>query len=298
MNDVGFARVPFAFSKIGISQKSLEFSVESRNLRSIKKSRARRNRKVRELRELVRSFFVQFLFAAAPKELTPEPPRAKTERSWSPLPSVPPNSPSNHEDLETEENTPRRTPSPSRPKSTSPPQPEPELFRPTTPSYTPDVSLNSSTPSPGVAPQACSSPVRSPTPYPGEPEEVDSFAEDETVSWHEPDSPERSPSPVPSVEFVEEQEEQSEVVDPLLELLRSTCTPWTDPVPERAYTIGPDSFDPEEIRREARRATPEHNILIYYPGVEYPFLAPIRLIDRVFPRSTARITEIIEINLE
>ncbi|KAL0116448.1 hypothetical protein PUN28_009833 [Cardiocondyla obscurior] len=272
--------------------------VESRNLRSIKKSRARRNRKIRELRELVQSFFVQFLFAAAPREVTPEAPKLRTERSWSPLPSVPPNSPINHEDLETEENTPGRTPSPSRPRSTSPPQPEPELFRPTTPSYTPDVSLNSSGPSPGVAPQACSSPVRSPTPYPGEPEEVDSFAEDETISWHEPDSSERSPSPVPSVEFVEEQEEQREVVDPLLELLRSTCTPWTDPVPERAYTIGPDSFDPEEIRREARRATPDHNILIYYPGIEHPFLAPIRLIDRVFPRSTARITALIEINLE
>ncbi|KAL0099139.1 hypothetical protein PUN28_020007 [Cardiocondyla obscurior] len=288
MNDVGFARVPFALSEV----------VESRNLRSIKKSRARRNRKIRELRELVQSFFVQFLFAAAPREVTPEPPKLRTERSWSPLPSVPPNSPISHEDLETEENTPGRTPSPSRPRSTSPPQPEPELFRPTTPSYTPDVSLNSSGPSPGVAPQACSSPDRSPTPYPGEPEKVDSFAEDETISWHEPDSPERSPSPVPSVEFVEEQEELREVVDPLLELLRSTCTPWTDPVPERAYTIGPDSFDPEEIRREARRATPDHNILIYYPGVEHPFLAPIRLIDRVFPRSTARITEIIEINLE
>ncbi|KAL0116374.1 hypothetical protein PUN28_009768 [Cardiocondyla obscurior] len=288
MNDVGYARVPFALSEV----------VESRNLRSIKKSRARRNRKIRELRELVQSFFVQFLFAAAPREVAPEPSKLRTERSWSPLPSVPPNSPISHEDLETEENTPGRTPSPLRPRSTSPSQPEPELFRPTTPSYTPDISLNSSGPSPGVAPQACSSPVRSPTPYPGEPEEVDSFAEDETVSWHEPDSPERSPSPVPSVEFVEELEEQGEVVDPLLELLRSTCTPWTDPVPERAFTIGPDSFDPEEIRREARRATPDHNILIYYPGVEHPFLAPIRLIDRVFPRSTARITEIIEINLE
>ncbi|KAL0130300.1 hypothetical protein PUN28_002135 [Cardiocondyla obscurior] len=130
-----------------------------------------------------------------PGEVTPEPPKLRTERSWSPLPSVPPNSPISHEDLETEENTPGRTPSPSPPRSTSPPQPEPELLRPTTPSYTPDVSLNSSGPSPGVAPQACSSPVRSPTPYPGEPEEVDSFAEDETVSWHEPDSPERSPSP-------------------------------------------------------------------------------------------------------
>ncbi|KAL0098465.1 hypothetical protein PUN28_020616 [Cardiocondyla obscurior] len=298
MNDAGFARVPFAFSEIGISQKSLRFSVESRNLRSIKKSRARRNRKIRELRELVRSFFIQFLFAAAPRELTPEPSRVRRERSWSPLPSVPPNSPNNLEDLETEENTPGRTPSPSRPRSTSPPQPEPELFRPTTPSYTPDVSLNSSGSSPGVAPWACSSPVRSPTPYPREPEEVGSFAEDETISWHEPDSPERSPSPAPSVEFLEEQEELREVVDPLLKLLRSTCTPWTDPVSERAYTIGPDSFDPEEIRREARRATPDHNILIYYPGVEHPFLAPIRLIDRVFPRSTARITEIIEINLE
>ncbi|XP_070529792.1 putative uncharacterized protein DDB_G0290521 [Cardiocondyla obscurior] len=273
-------------------------SVKSRNLRSIKKSRARRNRKIRELRELVQSFFVQFLFAAAPREVTPEPQKTRSERSWSPPPTVPPNSPINSEDLESEENTPPRTPSPSRLRSTSSSEPEPELFRPTSPSYTPDVSLNFSRPSPGVASRACSSPIQSPTPYPGEPEEVDSFAEDETISWHEPDSPEQSPFPAPSVEFLEEQEEPREVVDPLLELLRRTCTPWTDPVPERAYTIGPDSFDPEEIRREARRATPDHNILIYYPGVEHPFLAPIRLIDKVFPRSTARITEIIEIDLE
>ncbi|KAL0102415.1 hypothetical protein PUN28_017986 [Cardiocondyla obscurior] len=201
MNDVGFARMPFAFSEIGISLESLRFSVNSTQLMDLllsEKSRARRNRKIRELRELVKSFFVQFLFAAAPREVTPEPPKVRTERSWSPLPSVPPNSPSNNEDIESERNTPARTPSPSRPRSTSPPQPEPELFRPTTPSYTPDVSLNSSGPSPGVAPRACSSPIRSPTSYPGEPEEVDSFAEDETISWHKPDSPERSPSPAPS----------------------------------------------------------------------------------------------------
>ncbi|KAL0102369.1 hypothetical protein PUN28_017946 [Cardiocondyla obscurior] len=157
-------------------------SVESRNLRSIKKSRPRRNRKIRELRELVQTFFVQFLFAAAPREVAPEPPKLRSERSWSPLPTVPPNSPINSEDIESERNTPPRTPSPSRSRSTSSPQPEPELFRLTTPSYTPDVSLNSSGPSPGVAPRACSSPIRSPTPYPGEPEEVDSFAEDETIS--------------------------------------------------------------------------------------------------------------------
>ncbi|KAL0098794.1 hypothetical protein PUN28_020741 [Cardiocondyla obscurior] len=181
MNDVGIARVPFAFSEISISLESLKFSANSTQLmsllvsevklRSVKISRARRNRKIRELRELVKSFFVQFLFAAAPREVTPEPPRDRTERSWSPLPSVPPNSPTNQEDTESEENSPGRTPSLSRPRSSSPPQPEPELFRPTTPSYTPDVSLNSSGPFPGVAPGACSSPVRSPTPYPGEPKE-------------------------------------------------------------------------------------------------------------------------------
>ncbi|KAL0098854.1 hypothetical protein PUN28_020799 [Cardiocondyla obscurior] len=273
-------------------------SVESRNLWSIKKCRARRNRKIRELRELVQTFFVQFLFAAAPREVTPEPSKTRSERAWSSPPTVPPNSPFNGEDPESGENTPPRTPSPSRSRSTTSSEPEPELFRPTSPSYTPDVSLNSSGPSPGVAPRACSSSIRSPIPYNGEPEEVDSLAEDETISWHEPDSSEHSPSPAPSVEFLEEQEEPREVVDPLLELLRRICTLWTNPVPERAYTIGPDSFDPKEIRREARRATPDHNILIFYPGVEHPFLTPIRLIDRVFPRSTARISEIIEIDLE
>ncbi|KAL0117657.1 hypothetical protein PUN28_008809 [Cardiocondyla obscurior] len=216
MNDVGIARVPFAFSEIGISLESLRFSANSTQLMDLLLS---------EVAICRQSFFVQFLFAAAPREVTPEPPKVRSERSWSPLPSVPPNSPSNNKDIESERNTPAQTPSPSRPRSTSPPQPEPELFRPTTPSYTPDVSLNSSGSSPGVAPRACSSPIRSPTPYPGEPEEVDSFAEDETISWHEPDRPERSPSPAPSVEFLEEQKEPREVVDPLLELLRSTCTP-------------------------------------------------------------------------
>ncbi|KAL0110657.1 hypothetical protein PUN28_013921 [Cardiocondyla obscurior] len=150
----------------------------------------------------------------------------------------------------------------------------------------------------GAAPRACSSPIPSPILYPGEAEEVGSFAEDDTVFWQESDGPEPSPSPAPSVEFLGEQEEPRVIVDPLLELFRRTCSPWTDPVPERAFTIGPDSFDPEEIRREASRASPDQNIFIFYPRVEHPFLAPIRLIDRVFPRSSAKISEIIEIDLD
>ncbi|KAL0103837.1 hypothetical protein PUN28_017874 [Cardiocondyla obscurior] len=106
------------------------------------------------------------------------------------------------------------------------------------------------------------------------------------------------PLPAPSVESLGGQEEPRAIVDPLLELLRRTCSPWTDPVPERAFTISPDSFDPEEIRREASRASPDQNVLIFYLGVEHPFLAPIRLIDRVFPRSSAKISEIIEIDLD
>ncbi|KAL0110739.1 hypothetical protein PUN28_013994 [Cardiocondyla obscurior] len=274
MNYEGIVGMPFAFHKSGISLESFEFSndstwlmafllsrlryaaMESNNLRSIKKSRARRNRKIRELRELVRSFFIQFLFAAASREVSPEPPKRRSERSWSPLPFAPPNSPCNGECPEVEKGSPPRTPSPSRSETPTPSEPESEQFRPTFSSYTLDKSLDSTEPSPGAAPRACSSPIPSPTLYPGEPEEVGFFAKDETVSWQESDSPDHSPSPSPSVQFLEEQEEPRAVVDPLLELLRRTCTPWTDPVPERAYTIGPDYFDPEKIRRKARRATP------------------------------------------
>ncbi|XP_070518815.1 cyclic nucleotide-gated channel beta-1-like [Cardiocondyla obscurior] len=250
-----------------VDWNATNIQMKSSNLRFIKKSRARRNQKIRELRELVRSFFVQFLFAAAPKVDIDDPPKRRSEQPWSPLPSAPPNSPFNGEDSETEENSLPQTP-PRR--SRTPTSSEPD----------------------------CSSPIPSPILYPGEPEEVGFLAEDETVSWQEPDSPEHFPSPAPSVKFLGEQEEPRAVADPLLELFRRTCTPWTDPVPERAFTKDPDYFDPEEIRREASGASPDQNILIYYSGVEHPFLAPIRLIDRVFPRSTAQISEIIEIDLE
>ncbi|KAL0101897.1 hypothetical protein PUN28_018449 [Cardiocondyla obscurior] len=223
----------------------------------------------------------------------PEKLKVTTERSER---SSPPTSPAPEEVPQNVENPRELSPSPNPPRTNvnaTEPEPDSEQFRPTTPSYSPDISIHS----PGAAPRACSSPIPSTIPHPGEPEEVDSFADDDTVFWQESDGPELS-LPAPSVEFLGGQEEPRAIVDPLLELLRRTCSPWTDPVPERAFTIGPDSFDPEEIRREASRASPDQNVLIFYPGVEHPFLAPIRLIDRVFPRSSARISEIIEIELD
>ncbi|KAL0114816.1 hypothetical protein PUN28_011861 [Cardiocondyla obscurior] len=271
--------------------------MESSNLRTLKKSRARRNRQIRNLRSLIQSFFIQYLFAAAPGEIRTDPPRRRGERSWSLQPPAPPTSPTPEEVPQNVE-IPRELPHSPNPPSTNnnatEPEPDSEQFRLTTPSYSPDISIHS----PGAAPRACSSPIPSPILHPGEPEKVDSFADDDTVFWQESDGPEPSPSPAPSVEFLGGQEEPRAIVDPLLELLRRTCSSWTDPVPERAFTIGPDSFDPEEIRREASRASPDQNVLIFYSGVEHPFLAPIRLIDRVFPRSSAKISEIIEIDLD
>ncbi|KAL0124104.1 hypothetical protein PUN28_006122 [Cardiocondyla obscurior] len=271
--------------------------MESSNLRTLKKSRTCRNRQIRNLRSLIQSFFVQYLFAAAPGEIRTDPPRRRGERSWLPQPPAPPTSPAPEEVPQNVE-IPRKLPHSPNPPSTNDnatePEPDSEQFRPTTPSYSPDISIHS----PGAAPRACASPIPSPILHPGEPEEVDSFADDDTVFWQESDGPEPSPSPAPSVEFLGGQEEPRAIVDPLLELLRRTCSPWTDPVPDRAFTIDPDSFDPEEIRREASRASPDQNVLIFYPGVEHPFLAPIRLIDRVFPRSSAKISEIIEIDLD
>ncbi|KAL0114943.1 hypothetical protein PUN28_010476 [Cardiocondyla obscurior] len=271
--------------------------MESSNIRTIKKSRARRNRQLRNLRSLVQSFFVQYLFAAAPGEIKTDPSRRRGERSWSPQPPAPPNSPA-PEEVPQNANISKELPHFSSPPRindhATESEPDSEEFRPTTPSYSPDISIHS----PGAAPRACSSPISSLIPYPGEAEEIGSFAEDDTVFWQESDGPEPSLSPAPSVEFLGEQEEPRVIVDPLLELLRKTCSPWTDLVPERAFTIGPDSFDPEEIRREASRASSDQNILIYYSGVEHPFLAPIRLIDRVFSRSSAKFSEIIEIDLD
>ncbi|KAL0099518.1 hypothetical protein PUN28_019741 [Cardiocondyla obscurior] len=188
-------------------------------------------------------------------------------------------------------------PSDDRNLSTQSTEPGSELFRPTTPSYTPNSSLVSEPRFPGDEPRACSSPL-SPPPFPFEPEEADSLGEDDSISLPGVDFPDQPPSPVPSIEILEEHPEPREVIDPLLELLRRACTPWTDPVPERAFSIGPDHFEPEEIRIQAARSDPDSHFFIYYPGVEFPFLAPMRLIDLVFPRSTARVVEIEEVTLD
>ncbi|KAL0120342.1 hypothetical protein PUN28_008175 [Cardiocondyla obscurior] len=183
----------------------------------------------------------------------PEKLKVTTERSEK---SSPPTSPA-PEEVPQNVDIPRELPHSPNPPSindnATESEPDSEQFRPTTPSYSPDISIHS----PGAAPRACSSPIASPILRSGEPEEVDSFADNDTVFWQESDGPEPSPSPAPSVEFLGGQEEPRAIVDPLLELLRRTCSPWTDPVPERAFTIGPDSFDPEEIRREASRASPD-----------------------------------------
>ncbi|KAL0110732.1 hypothetical protein PUN28_013987 [Cardiocondyla obscurior] len=176
-------------------------------------------------------------------------------------------------------------------------EPGSEQFRPTTLSYSPDLSLISKLRFPGGELRACSSPLTPPL-FPFKPEEADSLSEDGSISLPEVDFPDQPPSSVPSIEVLKEHPEPREVINPLLELLRRACTPWTDPVPVEVYSIGPDHIDPEEIRRQAARSDPNSHFFIYYPGVEFLFLAPMRLIDLVFPRTTAKVVEIEEITLD
>ncbi|KAL0130398.1 hypothetical protein PUN28_002220 [Cardiocondyla obscurior] len=194
--DTPFEKLPIDMIKSFPISDSLHLLdlVESSNLRTLKKSRARRNRQIRNLRGLIRSFFIQYLFAAAPGEITTDPPRRRGERSWSPQPPAPPTSPAPEEvPLNVEEHR-ELPPSPDTPKNSvnaTESEPDLEQFRPTTPSYSPDISIHS----PGAALRACSSPIPSPIPHPEEPEEVDSIADDDTVFWQESDGPEPSPSP-------------------------------------------------------------------------------------------------------
>ncbi|KAL0116365.1 hypothetical protein PUN28_009759 [Cardiocondyla obscurior] len=232
--------------------------MESLNRRTIKKGRTNRNKKIRDLRELVCTFFVQFLFSAPSGEVPIDTPPKREGRSWSSQPPVPPSSPilGEPENLYLYETARPQTPPPFN-SSTESTELESEEFRPISPSYTP----------------------------------VPSFVPEQ----HFPDP---IPSPAPSVKFLGEQEEPRVIIDPLLELLRRTCTPWTDPVPERAYTVGPDHFNIDEIRRQASQSPPDTRFFIYYYRVETPFLAPVSLIDLAFPRSSVKLTEIIDINLD
>ncbi|KAL0098541.1 hypothetical protein PUN28_020497 [Cardiocondyla obscurior] len=275
--------------------------VESQNKKTLRKSRARRNKQIKNLRELVRRFFVQYLLAAAPSEEVFVSPARNEERPWSPRPGPPPPSPirGDPEPLYgyfPEEEELVANPSDDRDLSSQSTEPETELFRPTTPSYTPNSSLIFEPRFPGDEPRVCSTPL-SPPPFPFEPEEADSLGEDDSISLPGVDFPDQPPSPVPSIEILEEHPEPREVIDPLLELLRRACTPWTDPVPERAFSIGPDHFEPEEIRIQAARSDPDSHFFLL-SRVEFPFLAPMRLIDLVFPRSTARVVEIEEVTID
>ncbi|KAL0100990.1 hypothetical protein PUN28_019411 [Cardiocondyla obscurior] len=231
--------------------EALKIVVESNNKKTIKKSRARRNKQIRNLRELVRRFFIQYLLAAAPSEKVFVSPARNEERPWSPRPGPSPPSPI-HGDPEPlfgyippEEcpNIQLETSAGDLNLSNQSTEPGSEQFRPTTPSYTPNSSLISEPRFPGGEPRACSSPL-SPPPFPFEPEEADSLGEDESISLPEVDFLDQPPSPVPSIEVLEEHPEPREVRDLLLELLHKACTPWTNPVPVGAYSIGPDHIEP------------------------------------------------------
>ncbi|KAL0102431.1 hypothetical protein PUN28_018002 [Cardiocondyla obscurior] len=176
--------------------KALEIIVESNNKKTLKKSRARRNKQIRNLRELVHRFFVQYLLAAAPSEEVFVTPPCNEERPWSPRPGAPPPSPihgdseplfgyvppeeipNNH--LETSDDIVNLSNQSTEPGS--------DQFRPTTPSYTPDSSLISELRFPGAEFCACSSPF-SPPAFPFEPKEADSLDEDESISLPEVDFP-------------------------------------------------------------------------------------------------------------
>ncbi|KAL0115667.1 hypothetical protein PUN28_010886 [Cardiocondyla obscurior] len=120
----------------------------------------------------------------------------------------------------------------------------------------------------------------------------------DSISLPEVDFQDHSPSPDLSIEVLEKQQELREVVDPLLELLRRTSPSWTDPVPVEAFTIGPDHFDPEEIRGRQIALLLTQISLYTIRGVETSFLAPMDLIDLVFPRTTVRVCEIEKITLD
>ncbi|KAL0103919.1 hypothetical protein PUN28_016934 [Cardiocondyla obscurior] len=261
--------------------KALEIVVELSNKKTLKKSRARRNKQIKNLRKLVRRFFLQYLVAAAPSEEVFVTPPRHEERPWSPRPGAPPPSPIH------------RDPEPLF--GYFPPE---ETFNDCI-DKTSDKILTTSWISqfPGGEFRACSSPL-TPPPFPFEPEEADSLGEVESISLPEVDFSDQPPSPGPSIEVLKEHPEPREVIDPLLKLLHKACTPWTDPVPVGVYSIGPDHIEPEEIRRQAARSAPDSYFFIYYPGVESPFLAPMRLVDLVFPRTTARVVEIEEITLD
>ncbi|KAL0117632.1 hypothetical protein PUN28_008784 [Cardiocondyla obscurior] len=98
------------------------------------------------------------------REIRTDPPRRRGERSVPSTPSSPTSPAPEEVPLNVEE--PREFPSPDTPKNSvnaTESEPDLEQFRPTTPSYSPDISIHS----PGAAPRACSSPIPSPIPHPG-----------------------------------------------------------------------------------------------------------------------------------
>ncbi|KAL0128596.1 hypothetical protein PUN28_003751 [Cardiocondyla obscurior] len=176
-------------------------------------------------------------------------------------------------------------------------KPGSEQFRPTTPSYIFSSSFICNSRFPGGEFRACFSPLF-PPPFPFVLEKDESLGEDDSISLPELDFQNASNLPDPSIELLEDHEKSSEIEDPLLKLLRKTIAPWSDPVLEKAIIIGFDHFDPKKTRRQVSRSPLKSNFFVFYPGVETPFLAPMSLINLIFPRTTVRVCEIEEITLD
>ncbi|KYQ54045.1 hypothetical protein ALC60_07047, partial [Trachymyrmex zeteki] len=66
----------------------------------------------------------------------------------------------------------------------------------------------------------------------------------------------------------------------------------TDPLPPGTYTVGPDYFDPEEIRAAIAGQPPGILIPVFIHNSPYPYLVPIDLFNDLFPPSTIIIHEI------
>ncbi|XP_018307773.1 extensin-like [Mycetomoellerius zeteki] len=66
----------------------------------------------------------------------------------------------------------------------------------------------------------------------------------------------------------------------------------TDPLPQGTYTIGPDYFDPEEIRAAIAEQPPGTHIPVFIPSSPFPYLVPIDLFNDLFPPSIIIIKEI------
>ena len=188
-----------------------------------------------------------------------------------------------------------RVPSPSPPTYSPVSSPEPDLPLEFVPE---DLETHASPPSPRPISPSCNESPRSPSPPVIEIEDSPAPSPSRSPIHESPrspsppiielgDSPLPSPSPPPSDDDLPPHPYRN-----LLDYCLNTFPPYTDPLPEDAFTIGLGRVNLADLKKVLIESPPDTAIPCFHPSRRYPVAVPIQFFWKIYKPSTVQFEEL------